>query len=184
MRSSAVDSLLAMLLAVLAFGSAGASAAGSAELQLKAAFIYRFAQFTEWPASALARSDSLALCVVGGDPFGSALYDIEGFNVHQRPIKVRRMSDSQQIGQCHIAFIGQMRPEQLNLAIKRSRQFNVLSISDAKGFAADGGMIQFVIADDRIQFEINSAAAQQAELRLSSHLLKLARVVYTSFAEQ
>lgn len=184
MHRSALASLLVPLLAGLTFGQAGASAADSAELQLKAAFIYRIAQFTDWPGNALARGDTLALCVVGEDTFGPALEGIEGFSVHQRPIRIRRLTDLHQLNQCHVAFIGPMRPEQASLAIKRSRQFNVLSVSDAKGFAIDGGMIQFVIANNRIQFEINHAAAQQAGLKLSSQLLKLARAVHTSYPEQ
>lgn len=168
----------------MALGPAGAYAVDSDEHQLKAAFIYRFAQFTEWPSHALDRSDSVTVCVIGEDPFGEALDSIKGYVVHQRPIKIRRLSDLQLLDQCHIAFIGPTRPEQASLAIKRSRQFNVLSVSDAKGFAADGGMIQFVTTNDRIQFEINSAAAQQAELKLSSHLLKLARTVHTRYPDR
>lgn len=180
-RGLALASLLALL---PAFGPTAARAAdSSAEYQLKAAFLYRFAQFTEWPAGALGRSDSLVLCVLGEDPFGGALGGIEGHSVHQRPLAIRRLGDAQQINQCHIAFLGPMRPDALGQAIRRGRQFNVLTVSDAKNFAAVGGAIQFVVVNDRIQFEINHAAAEQAGLKLSSHLLKLARTVYTSLPE-
>ncbi|NWG86713.1 MAG: YfiR family protein [Hydrogenophilaceae bacterium] len=180
MPRPALAPLLALLLAGFTFGLAGARAADSAEYQIKAAFLYRFAQFTEWPASALAGSDQLMLCVLGEDPFDGLLNGIAGNTVHQRKLAVQRLTDLQQLSQCHIAFVGAMRPDTLSQVIKRSRQLNVLTVADQKGFAAGGGIIQFVIANDRVQFEINSAAADKAGLKLSSHLLKLARTLYTT----
>jgi hypothetical protein len=175
--------LIALLWAGPPSGQEGTLAAERAEYQLKAAFIYRFAQFTEWPASALARSEKLVLCVLGEDPFGNSLHGIEGNTVHERPLSIRYLSDPQQIGECHIAFLGPMKAETANVAIKRSRQYGVLSVSDAAGFAAAGGMIQFVIVNNRVQFEINAAAAERGGLRLSSHLLKLARGLYSSYPD-
>lgn len=180
---SAVVAFAAVLLAGSLFGQATARAADGAEYQLKAAFLYRFAQFTEWPAAALAKSEQLMLCVLGEDPFGSQLAGIVGNTVHQRRLAVQRLSDLQQLGQCHLAFLGAMRPDLLGQAIRRGRQLGVLTIGETQGFAAGGGMIQLVVVDDRIQFEINSAAADRAGLKLSSHLLKLARTLYTSYPD-
>ncbi|TCS72197.1 uncharacterized protein DUF4154 [Sulfuritortus calidifontis] len=108
---SAVVAFAAVLLAGSLFGQATARAADGAEYQLKAVFLYRFAQFTEWPAAALAKSEQLMLCVLGEDPFGSQLAGIVGNTVHQRRLAVQRLSGLQQLGQCHVAFIGAMRPQ-------------------------------------------------------------------------
>lgn len=178
-----------MRLGVVAFfivflaGLPGARAADSIEYQLKAAFLYRFAQFTEWPAAALAGREQLTLCVLGEDPFGPALDGLAGNPVQQRRLAVQRLSDPQQLGHCHIVFLGAMRPEVLSQVLRRSRQLPVLTVADHKSFATAGGMIQFVIVNNRVQFEINSAAAERAGLKLSSHLLKLARTLYTSYPD-
>lgn len=183
MPRSPLVSLLIVLLATLGPGLGDARTADDVEYPIKAALLYRFAQFTEWPASALAGHDQLTLCVLGEDPFGGLLDGIAGNSVQQRKLAVQRIADPQQLNQCHIVFVGATKPDTLSHAIKRSRQLNVLTVADAKGFAAAGGMIQFVIVDNRVQFEINSAAADKAGLKLSSHLLKLARVLHTTLPD-
>lgn len=180
---STLGSLLAALLVAFGLDQGSARAADDAEYQIKAALLYRFAQFTEWPAGALAEHRQLTLCVLGENPFGGLLDDIAGNTVHQRKLAVQRLADPQSLSQCHIAFVGAMRPDALSQTIKRSRQLNVLTVSDAKGFAAAGGMIQFVIVNDRVQFEINNAATDRAGLKLSSHLLKLARALHTTLPD-
>lgn len=149
------------------------------ERPLKAAFLYRFAQFVEWPPGTWeAPTQPFVLCVLGPDVFEGALDTIAGKAVRGQALTVKALSSPRQLGQCHMAFISRPDAETLQSALSQSRSHHVLTVSDQPGFAAAGGMIQFVSQDNRLQFEINHGAARAGGLQVSSKLLHLARRVY------
>jgi hypothetical protein len=151
----------------------------SPEYQLKAVFLFNFAQFVEWPAGAFAGPDApLVIGVLGEDPFGSYLDEtVRGETVNGRPLEVRRYSGVEEIGPCHILFVSRLRADRLQGVIDSLRGRSILTVSDAEGFASRGGMIRFVTDRKRIRLRINLEAAQAADLTLSSKLLRPAQIV-------
>ena len=146
------------------------------EYQVKAAYLYNFGRFVKWPARAVAgKDDSFAVCVLGQDPFGQTLDSaLAGEALDGRPVVIRRISKSQDAGDCRILFISSTEEIHLKEILTGLDQSGVLTVSDMPGFTRRGGMIQFVLEGDRIRFEINLANAESAKLVLSSELLKVA----------
>jgi hypothetical protein len=159
--------------------NAHAQASASPEYQLKAVFLFNFAQFVEWPPSAFAGPDTpLVIGVLGEDPFGSYLEEtVRGETVNGRPLEVRRYRGVGEIGTCHILFVSRRGEDQLQGALDSLRGRSILTVSDAEGFARRGGMIRFVTDRNRIRLRINLEAAQAAGLTLSSKLLRPAHIV-------
>lgn len=148
------------------------------EYEVKAAYIYNFAKFVEWPSGkSQVAGAPLNVCVVGRDPFGSALDAIEGKVVGGRKIQLRRNPPQQVPGGCAILFISGSESEQVGRVVANLDNSNVLTIGDTEGFAEKGVMINFFMEEKRVRFEINPRAAGRAGLRISSNLLKLARIV-------
>jgi hypothetical protein len=151
----------------------------SPEYQLKAVFLFNFAQFVEWPATAFADSTApLVIGILGTDPFGAYLDEtVRGEKVNDHPLEVRRYRSVDQIAACHILFVS--RDDQARLAgiLDSLRGRSVLTVSDAERFASRGGMIRFVTDHNRIRLRINLDAARAAHLTLSSKLLRPAQIV-------
>jgi hypothetical protein len=181
--------LLALALAVPCLVLAAAPARGqgvvATEYAVKAAFLYHFAKFIEWPASVGGPNpETVTLCMVGDDPFGDALDELgargaEGLAEGVR-VKVRHVvaPGRQEAGTgCHIAFISNSERSHLKAHLEAARRGHVVTVSDLTGFARDGGMIQFVLEDGRVRFWINRSAAARAGVRISSRLLAVARLV-------
>jgi hypothetical protein len=149
------------------------------EYQLKAVFLFNFAQFVDWPASAFPNSQTpLVIGILGQDPFGSYLDEtVRGETVHDRPLVVRRYRSVEEITTCHILFISRREGRRLKGILDSLRGRSVLTVSDADHFATHGGMIRFVTDHKRIRFRINLEAARAASLTLSSKLLRPAEIV-------
>jgi len=147
------------------------------EYQVKAAFLLNFTKFIDWPAAAFADSGSpVAICILGDDPFGSALDQIvEGEVVDGRRISVQRIKRAPTPKSCQVVFVG--KPEKEALKILRGLGPGVLTVSEGESFARSGGMIAFVIENRRVRFDINLTIAENAGLKLSSKLLTVARTV-------
>ncbi len=156
-----------------------AQAQTSLEYELKAAFLYRFTEFVEWPAQAFSTPQSpIRVCIFGLDPFGNALdRTLRGEQVKGRPLVAMRTRRMEELSACHIVFISRSEREQAAAVLSRLRENPVLSVSEAQDFLEQGGMINFVTEGARIRFEINNESAQRAGLMLSSKLLTLARAV-------
>ena len=170
-RAVAAPAVL-MLLAALLLAIAPARAQVS-DTQVKAAFLLNFAKYAEWPAASFTAPDApLKLCIVGRDPFGETL---RATAVGAHPMSIERGVADDALKTCHIAYIAESEDRRLPRILALLRQQPVLTVSDIDGFAAAGGMIGLVLADDRVRFDINLAAANASKLRLSSQLLKLAR---------
>jgi uncharacterized protein DUF4154 len=156
-----------------------AQSAPDPEYQLKAVFLFHFAQFVEWPASAFPNSQTpLVIGILGEDPFGPYLDEtVRGEMVNDRPLVVRRYRSVEEITTCHILFISRREDRRLRGILDSLRGRSVLTVSDADRFATLGGMIRFVTDHKRIRFRINLEAARAASLTLSSKLLRPAEIV-------
>jgi len=181
LRSPAIHLLLTLLVfgCVLLRAVPAAAANGSTDAQVKAGFVYNFAKFTEWPASAFASPQApIRLCLSGVDETqAKAFAGIAGRRVQGREVQIKRNPASAEIGECNILYVGDEEPKRAQAALQAARNANVLTVSDSDGFADSGGVIGLVYADKRIQFEVNLGAAQRAGLKIASQVLKIARAV-------
>jgi len=153
-----------------------AADAPSREFQLKAAYIYNFAQFIEWPERAFAKADSpLVITVLGDSPFGNALDQVtKGRAVRGHEITVRYVQQPNAVGQTHILFVAP--PHSQNPAEILRGLNGVLTIADSDSFMTAGGLIRFFSEDNKLRFEINATAAEKGGLKVSAKLLQLAKV--------
>jgi hypothetical protein len=147
------------------------------ERQQKATFIYNFAQYTEWPRQALAGQQSFNLCVVG-DSFLEILEAVVKKDfIEGHPISVKRITTPDEARQCHLIFFEASVAQQTVLDILGSLGASpVLTVGDDPGFIRAGGMIRFLESGNRFRFEIDPIAARRASLKISSRLLRLARI--------
>jgi hypothetical protein len=146
------------------------------EFELKAAFLYKFASFVEWPHDP--RNVPISICVVGQDPFGGALDRVvQGQTINGREFVIRRLKSGEAMGDCHIAFISGSDRKRLRAALDRLQGAPVLTVGDIPTFCENGGVINFGVLDNRVQLEINPSAAERAGLQLSSRLLSLAKII-------
>lgn len=144
------------------------------EYQLKAAFLYNFALFTEWPAGT---GRTLRLCVHGQDPFGPALDDLQGKPVRHRRISIERQAKAGTLAQCQIVFISRSAAGELPATLEKLRNVPVLTVADMPGAARLGVMLNMEVRRNKVTFSANLGAARQAHLVLSSKLLGLATEV-------
>jgi len=149
------------------------------DYDVKAAYLYNFGHFVEWPANvAAAQNESFTVCVLGQDPFGPVLdTTLAGETIAGKRVAAKRISTLQELGNCQILFLSSAEAAQLNSIVKALSKQSVLTVSDMPQFSQRGGMIQFVLEGKRVRFEVNLAAVQHAGLTLSSELLKVATTV-------
>jgi hypothetical protein len=166
-----------LLFAWLACGHASVAAQGAPdEHRLKAAFLYRFPQFVEWPAQATAGRTTLDMCVLGPDPFDGVLEELaEGEQLEGRALKVRH-PEGDRIDDCHILYLPATQARRREI-LRRLNDAPILTVSDAPTFLDEGGMIQLFLRENRLRFNINAGAAEKARIRLSAQLLRLAQTV-------
>ena len=151
----------------------------SQEYQIKAVFLFNFAQFVEWPPASFSSVESpLVIGVLGRDPFGSALEGaVQGERSNGRGFVVERYTRSDEIKNCHILFISQSEAGRLAGILNGLKGRSILTVSDVDGFTENGGMIRFVMEQNKIRFRINLDSAKASNLVLSSKLLRPAIVV-------
>jgi uncharacterized protein DUF4154 len=151
------------------------------EYQVKAAFLYNFVKFVDWPASAFPPTgDPVVIGVIGEDPFGAILDKVlQGKTCcHDRKLVVRRFQRIEDVTECHVLFISSSEKARLADILQILDGASVLTVGEMDRFAERGGMIGFRRADNKLRFEINTDAASRAGLTISSQLLKLpARVI-------
>ncbi len=179
MRPSPSKARLVILALILSFTPALAPAQQHpTESQVKAAYLYNFGKFVTWQVDRIAVSDSIEMCVLGKDPFGSILDStVAGESIDGRKITVKRMSRVQDAAQCRILFVSSSEENRLRSILADAQRLGMLTVSDIPHFAEQGGIIEFVTQQDKIRFEVNRGAAEQSHLVLSSQLLKVASKV-------
>ena len=144
------------------------------EYRLKAAFLYNFALFTEWPADVGA---TLNLCIHGSNPFGHEIDGLEGKAAGARSIAVQRKGAGESLAGCQLVFIAPASIAQLPRVLEALRGRAVLTVADSPGAAHRGVALNMAVAQNKITFEANLHAARGAGLNLSSKLLRLATEV-------
>jgi len=149
------------------------------DYQVKAVFLYNFAQFVEWPAQAFTEGNApLVIGILGNDPFGNYLDEtVKGESVSGHPIVVKRFQTIDEIKNCHILFISTTDKEKVKVICDKLKSRNILTVGDAPNFSKLGGIVRFFIEDNKTKIRINLEAAKQADLTISSKLLRLADIV-------
>ena len=148
------------------------------EYTVKAAYLYNFAKYVEWPPGAFVNADApLLICIAGDNPFGDALTALSGKSIESHPVEVRHLPAATGLEKCHIVFVGRAEQGRFKTMLAKLARLPILTVGDISDFARMGGMIGLVEADQRIRFDINLTATRQANLKLSSQLLKLATIV-------
>ncbi len=145
------------------------------EYQVKAVYLYNFGGFVVWPATTATPSATFDVCVLGRDPFGSVLdATLAGEAINNRKLAAKRIANPHEATNCQILFISSSEAARIKEILAAVDSFNVLTVSDMPGFTSDGGMIQFVLRENKVRFEVNLTAAEKAGLMMSSQLLKVA----------
>ena len=144
------------------------------EYQVKAAFLYNFVKFVEWPVETFSDNRApVVIGVVGDDPFGSKIDQvINGKTANGRPLVLKRFANFKALTFCHILFICSSEKNNLRQALAAAGA-GVLTVGETERFTHMGGIINFTIVDSRVRFKINQVAAERAGLRFSAKLLKL-----------
>jgi hypothetical protein len=161
--------LLLLLLAVPA-------SAQAPEYDVKAAFLFNFVKFVEWPADAFAGERTpVTICVYGNDPFGRALDSVvQGERVGERGLVVERPDALDDLDACHVLFVASSEKNRLAGVLARVKDAPILTVGDTEGFLRAGGIINFVLEGSKVRFLIDPEAAEESGLRISSKLMRLA----------
>jgi hypothetical protein len=151
---------------------------GVDEYDLKAAMLSKFVKLVSWPEERLADKATLVIAVLGEDPFGERLEQIFGKRKEdERKVKIRRVARVEELVEVHVVFVPRTEAERIKDLVAKTKQAGVLLVGESEGFAARGVAINFYTEEDKVRFEINPEAAKRQKLKISSDLLKLARIV-------
>lgn len=171
-----VSALAGISLLCASLPMANAYADPAPEYALKAAFIYNFATFTEWPVRS---AETLNLCILGSDPFGNALSSIEGKLVGNAKLVINHVAtNGNALRDCQMVFISASEKDNLPAILGIARESGILTIADFQGAAQQGVMIELSVEQRKVTFAVNLEAARRAKLNISSKLLRLAKAVY------
>jgi len=164
--------------AAIAFAQTPAKTASgeASETRVKAAFLYRFPHYVEWPASAWAKADSpYVIAVVNDDEIAEELQKISaGRPIGNRPVTVQKLQPGESLSNAHVLFIGDSERARQAQWLKQAAGQAILVVTETDGALAQGSIINFRIAEERVRFEISLDAADKAGLKLSSRLLSIA----------
>jgi len=152
---------------------------GLSDYQIKAAYLYYFSTFVDWPPETFSRSgDTLIIGVLGEDPFGKVLDEtMQGKTVNARRLIVKRFQSLKDARESQILFISSSEREHLASILKALEGSTVLTVGETERFASSGGQIGFRMEDRKVRFDINVAAVGHARLKISAQLMKLGRIV-------
>jgi hypothetical protein len=149
------------------------------ESSLKAAFIYNFAKFTEWPEDILPATATFSACVLGDSQIRDALErTVKGRQLSGRGISVSQVAIQGKLRSCHLLYVSSVTPAQVAEIVAAVRGAPVLTISDGDDFMRQGGIAQMFVENGRMRFDLNLEIAKLSRLQLSSKLLVLAAHVH------
>ena len=174
---------LSLLLAWMLVGgllTGSLAAVALTEYEVKAGFLYHVGWFVEWPASsAQDRASTLIIGVLGTNPFGGVLDDVmRGKTIRERPVVIKYYQRVEEAVSSHVLFISASEEPRLPAILAVLEGTPVLTVSDLERFTERGGMIALRLVNRRVHFDINMDATERAELKLSSQLLRLAKVIH------
>lgn len=160
--------------------------AQSKEYQVKAAFLYNFAQFVAWPESAFTNADEpFQIGVLGDNPFGADLKEtVRGETIHGRTVVIQESRRAENLAGCQIVFISKSEAGRATEVCSKLNSKPVLTVSEAPGFVQRGGVINFYRDGTKVRFEINPDAAEKNGLKLGSELLGVGKIVQTESASK
>ena len=149
------------------------------EYQVKAAFLYNFARFVEWPADVFPDpNDPFVICVLGQDPFGHAIDDVvAGKKIEGRAVNVRRISEAPRAIGCRILFVSSSASKRVLATLASMSEPGVLTVGESDNATSAGMIINLTLDEGKVRFEIHTDAADRQKLRFSSKLLSLATVL-------
>ena len=179
--------LVLFCLAFLAAPRVCAGSENSKEYKIKAAFLYNFFKFIEWPKEKTTDSDTITIIIIGKNPFGKAFEPLKDRQVNDKKVIIKHFKSIEEsqptsdqieaIRKCHVLFVCGSEKQQFRKIISLVKEHNVLTVGDTNGFLESGGIINFVIEEQKVYFEINNNAAKQEKLNIRSKLLRLAKKV-------
>ena len=155
------------------------SSGALSDYQVKAAYLYYFTTFVDWPPESFAQTgNELVIGILGEDPFGRILDDtLRGKNVNNRRLVVKRFASVKEARDSHILFICASEQDRVPSILKALEGAAVLTVGDLDSFASRGGQIAFYTVDKKVRFDINVAAVERARIKISAQLMKLGRIV-------
>ena len=167
---------LGFLIIILVLSALPATAQVSREFQIKAVFLYNFAQFTEWPESVFPNEKSpIVIGIVGPDPFGTTLTEtVHSETIQGHPLLIEHYAHAADVKTCHILFISQPEIRHCDEIIKSVKEKPVLTVADTDSAASAAAVIRFVVENNKVHFRVNAEAARAANISLSSKLLRVA----------
>lgn len=175
--------MLAVLAAAVAVALPGHAQTDelNAERQVKAAFLYKFAGYVDWPKDALGAPDApFTIGVLGAEPLAAELAQVvNGRKVQDRPIAVRRLKGGEALSDIAILFVGKPETPRLKSLLGVPVPYPILVVTESEGALAHGSTINFLVVDRRVRFEISLDSAEKSGLRLSSRLLAVAQKVHS-----
>lgn len=179
MQAFGIHAWKPMLVAVCLclISSAAGQESKPSEYQVKATYLYNFSRFVEWPQQPgpATQSDNFLICVLGNNPFGSTLNDlVANESIEGKSVETKQVLAAADAAKCRVLFISLSEEGRLKAILAGLRNSSVLTVSDLPRFVEKGGMIQFVVEDNRVRFQVNATTARRAGLVMSSELLKLA----------
>lgn len=174
--------LLGAILLAMFCASVQAASPGI-EYEVKAAFVHNIAKFVEWHAS-ISTKGNLRLCVLGQGPFGEAAVGLRGKPVGSMVWEVVPVTTRANLRECQVLFIEASEAGDLPRLLGTLKGSPVLTVGDTDGYGEQGVMVNFYLEQDKVRFEINLAATSRAGLKISSQLLKLARIIQPKGVEQ
>ncbi len=150
----------------------------SREYEVKAAFLYNFLKFVEWPDDNDARTVRVInICIFGDDPFGNAFDFIQNETIGNRKLAVKHVGTYRHIDDCQVLFISSSEKEDIKHLLRTVKGSNILTVGDTEGFAQKGVMINFYIEQNKVRFEINLHSLRSSGLNVSSKVMHLARII-------
>jgi hypothetical protein len=173
-----------ILCALLIWFAPSALHAQTKEYQVKAAFLYNFAQFVSWPETAFTNADEpFQIGVLGENPFGGDLKEtIRGETIHGRRIVIIESRQAENLAGCQIIFVNKAEAGHADEIFSKLSSKPVLTVSEVSGFARRGGVINFYRDGSKVRFEINPDAAEKSGLKLGSELLSVGKIIHSEGA--
>jgi hypothetical protein len=170
---------LVVLPVILGTGlSSGSFSQDITDDEIKAALIFKFPVYVDWPDEALNKQSKVFnCCVLGNDHLSRLLDHFDGEKIDEKTVRVKKISEIGEIESCHLLFVSSTKKKQLPKILKAIQGKHILTISDMEGFARNGGVINFIRQKDSVHFVINPDAGKRAGLKISSKLLRLAKIV-------
>lgn len=171
--------VLTLLIISFAWNPGVSHADGPGEYEVKGAFLYHFANFVRWPESTFKTTDGhLRVCILGKDPFGHILEEtLEKKTVKDHPFEIHRNPSKTELQHCHMLYFAASESPQMKTLHHHIAKGEVLTFGEDLEFMRQGGMVQFFVKDQKVQFAINPEVVNQTQLKVSSKLLRLAEIV-------